>query len=178
MSINSMLSKTRHKRDIDRLLDSIEYDMGMSHHCYEMDEDQLLSSIDEDGKSLRFKRPEVWSKTEGRCYLCGCSLSILPPIDQTMEHIIAQCKGGGNHNDNLWPACRSCNSGKNHRTIEEYRFSVMMKGFHLVNGVRFSPSQYNWLKDNGLNIGLEHHEFWFEKVGIRIQEHTREKTRE
>lgn len=166
MSKNFTPSEIGHQIDMDRLLDSIEYDMGMSHQRHEMDEDQLLSSIDEDEKSLRFKRPEVWAKTEGRCYLCGCSLSILPPIDQTTEHIVARCKGGKNHHDNLWPACRSCNSGKNHRAIEEYRFSLMMKEFHSVNGVRFSLSQYNWLKDNGLDIRLEYHEFWFEKVGI------------
>jgi len=159
--------ETRHQKDMDRLLDSIEYDMGMSQQHHDIDEEQLLSSVDEN--SLRFKQPEIWIKTEGRCYLCGCDLSVLPWVDQTIEHVLARCKGGKNYNDNLWPACRSCNSGKNHRTIEEYRFSKMMKKFHSVNGVRFSLSQYEWLKTNGLNIELEHHEFWFEVVGICVQ---------
>jgi hypothetical protein len=47
------------------------------------------------------------------CLYCG------HPAD-TVDHIVPQIAGGGNHPSNLAPACRSCNAAKNARSVEHF----------------------------------------------------------
>ena len=52
------------------------------------------------------------------CQYCGQST---PVSQSTLDHIIAINKGGSNHISNLLYCCKSCNSSKGKRDIEEFR---------------------------------------------------------
>ena len=56
---------------------------------------------------------EFWS---GTCSYCGMSSHQLEP-----DHRVPLVRGGSNDIENIIPACRSCNAGKNTRTEQEYR---------------------------------------------------------
>lgn len=43
------------------------------------------------------------------------------PSSFTIDHLTPKSKGGTNHPDNLVPCCKSCNSKKQSKTLEEYR---------------------------------------------------------
>lgn len=49
------------------------------------------------------------------CVYCG------RPGKMTMDHVVPVSRGGGTTADNVVPACQSCNSSKNARTVEEWR---------------------------------------------------------
>jgi hypothetical protein len=55
------------------------------------------------------------------CYYCG------KPAD-TWDHVVPRKRGGLSTIDNLVPACRSCNSQKNARTLYEYRKHLQKLG--------------------------------------------------
>ena len=55
-------------------------------------------------------RAEVWDKTGGVCWYCGCQTN--PFRDFTVDHMHPVARGGTDDIDNLVPACRSCNSAK------------------------------------------------------------------
>ena len=61
-------------------------------------------------------------------YICGnlfckCDLRTLPSKDRTIEHLIPLKRGGTHDPENLRVWCRSCNSSKQDKTIEEYYWS-------------------------------------------------------
>jgi 5-methylcytosine-specific restriction endonuclease McrA len=64
-------------------------------------------------------RSAVWSKSDGLCWYCGCDLD--PFLTFQVDHLHPVSRGGGNDLHNLVPACRSCNSAKHARTIDEFR---------------------------------------------------------
>ena len=51
----------------------------------------------------------------GRCAICG----VFARGPLTMDHIIPIARGGAHTQDNLQALCRSCNSSKGARTMEE-----------------------------------------------------------
>lgn len=57
--------------------------------------------------------------TGGRCWYCG------EPGD-SIDHQIPRSKGGPNTTNNCVLACRSCNSKKRTRTVEEFRVYMMI----------------------------------------------------
>jgi len=62
---------------------------------------------------------QIFSKTEGHCAYCG---QILNPFNEwTIDHKTPQKQGGNDELENLFPCCKSCNSAKKDRTIEEFR---------------------------------------------------------
>lgn len=67
------------------------------------------------------QQSEIWQKTNGRCCYCGTILNVFEKRGFTYEHIKAQVKGGSNETDNLMLACKSCNSSKGKKDVEEYR---------------------------------------------------------
>src|ERR1043165_9306854 len=71
-------------------------------------------------------RAQVWAKTHGHCWYCGKLMN--PWNDFTIDHMDPRTQGGGDEITNLVPACKSCNSRKNAKTVEEYRGYLMAKG--------------------------------------------------
>ena len=63
------------------------------------------------------KRKEIFNRTNGRCFYCGCYLDF---DDFHVDHYIPKAlggKGGGN----LVPSCVDCNLSKAELTVEEWR---------------------------------------------------------
>lgn len=58
---------------------------------------------------LRILERDAW-----QCQYCGGT------DDLTCDHIMPLARGGSNHDDNLTAACRSCNSSKSDKTLEEW----------------------------------------------------------
>lgn len=60
----------------------------------------------------------IYDRTDGRCHICGKKLSFsnYGTLGRKgaweVEHSIPQSKGGTSHGNNLFPACISCNRGK------------------------------------------------------------------
>lgn len=80
---------------------------------------KFLSKEDKYGTKEQAK--QIWDKTSGRCCYCGDPLNPFEHNGYTIEHINPQAQGGGHEIDNLWPACKSCNSQKGKKTLSEYR---------------------------------------------------------
>ncbi len=72
-------------------------------------------------------------------YRCGYCLmpQIIIPMPLEIEHILAQAEGGTDDEDNLWLACRACNSHKH----------AKIHGFDLVTNQEvklFNPRTQIW----------------------------------
>lgn len=81
----------------------------------------------EDKYGTKEQQQDIWQKTRGRCCYCGKVVSPFTKRDYTYDHILAQVKGGTHETDNLMLACKSCNSQKNAKSVEEYREYLMQK---------------------------------------------------
>ena len=69
------------------------------------------------GEKARLKLLHVWRKQGRTCTYCT------GPAD-TVDHLIPLVRGGTNHEGNLTPACRSCNSRKQDRLVIEFRLGL------------------------------------------------------
>lgn len=65
------------------------------------------------------QRNLISSKTDGHCTYYGVKFD--KDNKGTPDHVIPQSKGGSNRLSNFLPACRSCNSAKHTRSLEEFR---------------------------------------------------------
>lgn len=61
------------------------------------------------------------------CFYCGCDMGDSP----SLEHLTPVSRGGDNQRWNLVYACKSCNSRKHDKTLEEY--AVKIGSFYLVD---------------------------------------------
>ena len=103
------------------------------------------------------KRAEVWKKTNGHCYYCGCDID--PFISFSIDHLIPHSNGGKDTIDNLFPVCRKCNARKKNGTLEDLR--------RRLAPVHFTPHQIEWLKSRGLfeeQFMPEPFVFYFERI--------------
>lgn len=64
-------------------------------------------------------RAAVWARTNGHCWYCGSKTN--PFDDFAIDHVIPVSAGGSNEHSNLVPSCRTCNSRKQARPVEELR---------------------------------------------------------
>jgi len=112
---------------------------------------------------------QVWAKTNGRCWYCGKQTTPQSAIDCPgpmrdffcVDHLISKDRGGGNDLANLVPCCRSCNSSKGTRGIEEFR-----ELRNRQQGFVFSDAQIAFLQVHGISIPEPESDkclFWFEK---------------
>lgn len=74
----------------------------------------------------------VYAKTGGHCWYCGVELDFSGkcnsnPRAACIDHANPQNNGGGNHLSNLLPCCWLCNSKKHKKSVEEFRFWLMLK---------------------------------------------------
>lgn len=58
------------------------------------------------------------------CFYCGCALD---SETATADHMIPLSRGGANDIGNIAPACRSCNSKKHDKTVEEFAATSPIK---------------------------------------------------
>ena len=68
----------------------------------------------EEAKNYRTHRHTLFGKQEGHC--AGCK-TLFPFRNMTVDHIVPQSKGGGNHIENLQLLCAACNSVKGNRDM-------------------------------------------------------------
>lgn len=64
--------------------------------------------------NLSKKRKSVFDSCGWKCVYCGSE------YDLTIDHKVPRSRGGGNEIENLTCACRSCNSSKGAKTVEEF----------------------------------------------------------
>lgn len=109
----------------------------------------------------------VWAKSDGRCWYCGCRVTIGAvnvPDRMRIDHLHSQANGGVDDLSNLVPACLSCNSGKGRRDVEVFRWTGYRKKYGLLN---FSLEQRQWLAAQGFVFeGFSEYRFWFEREGL------------
>jgi 5-methylcytosine-specific restriction endonuclease McrA len=105
-------------------------------------------------------RIRIWAKTGGRCYYCGSLLEHKTTF--CIDHIVPRISGGGDELENVVPACRSCNSAKGTKQLEEFRFYKRMQKYEKQNGVSFNAEQLSYLRGIGMEINIPPHLFWFE----------------
>lgn len=64
---------------------------------------------------------ELLKKHDNRCYYCNCKMTKTAGKRQrTRDHIIPLTKGGKDTIENIVPACRSCNSSKGVKDVDEF----------------------------------------------------------
>lgn len=107
------------------------------------------------------KRSDIWARTDGRCYYCGARLD--SETSYTIDHIVPQSRGGLHSLENVVPACKSCNSAKGTKFLEEFRFYRAMQRFQERAGVAFTPPQVEYLRSIGVDLDIPVHTFWFER---------------
>lgn len=78
---------------------------------------------------MKFDRPKIHQKYNGRCAYCGCEIT---QRQMHIDHIKPRRAGGSDDMDNLNPSCYSCNNYKGGDTLKGFRF---MLG-HLLNDSR------------------------------------------
>ena len=66
--------------------------------------------------NYRTHKHQLFGKQEGMCGGCG---TLFPFRNFTIDHVVPQSKGGGNHLDNLQLLCGACNSTKGSGTQAE-----------------------------------------------------------
>ena len=75
--------------------------------------------------NYRTHRHMLYGRQEGLCK--GCQV-MFPFRNMTVDHIVAQSKGGSDHMDNLQLLCGACNSTKGARSQEEFIVRLTEQG--------------------------------------------------
>jgi hypothetical protein len=66
------------------------------------------------------KRLAIYMRDDFSCMYCGRDLHSADAADVTLDHLVCRSHGGSNEADNLVTACRSCNSARGAKSVEEY----------------------------------------------------------
>jgi hypothetical protein len=90
------------------------------------------------------------------------------PYEATIDHI-DPVKPPNNNIENLMPSCRSCNTSKGTKSLEEFRVHCNLKNIE----IGFTVRQYFFLLDN-FEVDLippdKRHEFYFEKNNDSLED--------
>lgn len=75
----------------------------------------------ERAKAREIRRSPWWKRriSTGICHYCGEKFS---PAELTMDHVVPLIRGGRSNKGNLVPACKDCNSRKQHSLAFEIEF--------------------------------------------------------
>ncbi len=132
------------------------------------------------------QRQEVWNKSNGYCWYCGCKLpqkgwhadhveavireSELVPKDERKNRFAFELRPTGKmHNakndkiENIVPSCAPCNLFKNVWNIDEFRYEIAQQ----VERARKTSVNFRTAERFGtLEIIPVAIEFWFERQGL------------
>jgi 5-methylcytosine-specific restriction endonuclease McrA len=131
------------------------------------------------------QRLKVYRKTNGKCWYCGKKLNTkgLYLINNlkdselyddgdnrnnfSIDHVIPKEKCNYTNNiNNLVPCCKSCNTAKNTKTLEQFRKILVTRKFKEKFGVSFTNKQEKFLKSMGFYLPIVDDKFYFEKQGL------------
>ena len=115
------------------------------------------------------KSIKIWNKTNGHCWYCGIALKFYEDRNEAdtfcIDHVCPQIKGGDSSIENLVPCCRSCNSKKGNKSVEEFRSRLEMPAF--------SPIQLGYLESRGITWDMiqpvNRHVFYFERIDSELR---------
>lgn len=105
----------------------------------------------------------VCRKTRQRCYYCGWKQAriVRPGEGLTIDHVVPRSAGGSDDLDNLVPACRTCNSIKGKRSIDEARHSFALAQ---LGWPPFTRDMIAWMTQRGFDLRpYFEHKLWFER---------------
>jgi 5-methylcytosine-specific restriction endonuclease McrA len=106
-------------------------------------------------------RRSVLERDKFHCQYCGCPHLTLD--DGTVDHIVPVALGGHHKEDNLRTACRPCNSRRGSKSLEEFRFLLVLVAAGL-QGV-LTPNQAIALQERGIDLHLPAPQaFYFERA--------------
>lgn len=103
------------------------------------------------------KRAKVYTSGSGMCGYCGV---FLHEHELTIDHVIPKSMGGSNGLSNLMCSCKTCNSSKGTKSLEDYRLYISI-GKSKYSGV-ITTTQYKQLVQLGQSFDLPDHLFPFE----------------
>ena len=115
-------------------------------------------------KEQRASKSKILAKTNGHCIYCGTKL--VATKNFSIDHVMPRCNDGDNTIENLVPACRSCNSAKRTRDLDEFRFYRAMQEFKKIHGVSFSQEQIKFLESMDVFLDIPEYRFWFEEQDL------------
>lgn len=98
-----------------------------------------------DMKFSKLKRQAVAEKCNWHCAYCGMKLSQETFV---IDHVVAKSDNGTNNIDNLLPACRSCNSTKGVKTLEQFRLFTSFR--KAIPSPEFNQTQIEFLQRKGV----------------------------
>lgn len=113
-------------------------------------------------KLSQAERIRIYDKCNRRCAYCGCSLDYK---DMQIDHVQPLRCGGADQENNMLPACRSCNHYKATLTVEKYRKHI--------EGIpeRLNRDSIAFAVGKRFGVVEENHKpvvFWFEELGIEV----------
>ncbi len=91
------------------------YDTRSRDRLHRLVIDALKASRADASESTKSRMQSQCRRAKARCYMCGQALQydgIIKHAQFTVDHSWPRCFGGESDDDNLLPACDSCNSGK------------------------------------------------------------------
>jgi 5-methylcytosine-specific restriction endonuclease McrA len=111
----------------------------------------------------------LYEKFEGRCQYCGAlterggwAQGVDPCTQANVDHIIPRSSGGGDGPLNVVLACKSCNSAKRAKSLEEFRQHEACQAHGIP---RFTAEQKQWLAEQDFAISIPHLVFYGEAQG-------------
>lgn len=84
-------------------------------------EKRKRSPLQPTGRWIRAaRRVAIYIRDNFTCVYCERDLSLMSPLNITLDHVKPRGAGGSNDATNLVTACRKCNSGKGAKTLREF----------------------------------------------------------
>lgn len=134
--------------------------MNCYHELMEEVNETTMGNHRNQHKRRRFTKPErmkILKKTNGHCAYCGCKIAY---NEMQIDHVVPIRNGGKDLEENMLPACRSCNHYKGACSLSTFR--------KLVENMPSALNRDNVTYRNAVRFGLvvpKPHKvkFYFEK---------------